>query len=127
MILTEEEYQPKFQLKLKKSFRRDGSVYEILLYCEPNSGHGYTPIAKFCYEFVDAEQNAEWIVKLWNDKLKGGLKTEPDADMYEALKELIQAMHDYEMDVEGDAPQSHIDMMTKARQALTKAGYRRGK
>jgi len=54
------------KLKLKKNYRSDGSLYEILLYCDPNSGHGWKPIARFYPEFTDAEENAEKIVRLWN-------------------------------------------------------------
>ncbi len=66
MILMDKE---KFELKLKKNYHGDGRLYEILLYCEPNSGHGWKPIAKFYHEFTDAEKNAERIVELWNDSL----------------------------------------------------------
>lgn len=44
-------------------------------------------------------------------------------DLYAALKQMIEAMVRYEMDIagEGDAPQRHRDLMRKARSALKKA------
>jgi len=64
--MTQDRLLAGYNLKLKKNYRSDGSLYEILLYCEPNSGHGWKPIARFYPEFTDAEENAERIIKLWN-------------------------------------------------------------
>ena len=54
-------------LKLRYDYRPDGSVYGLQLYCTPNAGHGFKPIARFHPEFVDVIANAERIVTLWNE------------------------------------------------------------
>lgn len=42
-------------------------------------------------------------------------------ELYEAVSELTDAMHRYEMDVDADAPAEHREMMRKAHAALAKA------
>jgi hypothetical protein len=69
-MTDEDKGRTQAQLKLKIHTRSDGSIYEMLLYTEPNAGHGWKPIARFYPEFTDALPNAEHIVALWNDFAK---------------------------------------------------------
>lgn len=45
-------------------------------------------------------------------------------DLAEALRMVVAAMVDYEMEAETEAPESHREMMRKARAALAKAGVK---
>ena len=68
------EERTKANLKLRYQTRQNGSVSGLELYCEPNSGHGYRPIATFHPEFVDVIANAERIVELWNRQSPSGVE-----------------------------------------------------
>jgi uncharacterized protein (DUF3084 family) len=44
------------------------------------------------------------------------------AEARESLKELVQAMHDYQMDVDDPPPYKHVAMMERAYTALREQG-----